>query len=247
LSVALSIPCFGAKYGGQWVKIESAGYSTTMELSLPSAISQGIGGTIYLSANYYTYFDSLVAGDSIYTRGIGRTGYYDFRWDTTGSDTNALNLGGFIGQYVQINAYFLWSAKDTLFAVIEQALSMRPPASDTAIAHGLGISERFNEGFKTTDTLFYDSLRTAKDAFYVSATGTGDSCVSWRMWTDHFEVVAPIVRIKLYNKGLVTRNNRPIGFEIYVRNRNEVLGGASGRLLDRWEPKQSQYGSGTKR
>lgn len=226
-----------AKYGGCWIETRKVGYTTEMTTSYQSSPSEGAGGSVLLSQSLYTVLDTISADDSIYTRGIGR--YYSK--DSSGSDTTCLALDGFLGQTIAVNVFFMYSACDTVFMTVEQGMTYAPAAYDSAVAHSTtGI--KYNLGFKTTDTLFVDSLVATLDSMIV--IGTTDSCGMSRFYSDTFEVTSPYVRIKIKNLENVSTIDSPIHIELYVRNKDAVLGGASGRLQDRWQSKKSSYNIG---
>ena len=164
----------GATYkGGIWLEGRTVGFTTEMRTSYQPQVSDGSGGSVLLSRSLFTMIDSIASGDSAYTRGIG----YDYKIqpaltspDTLGSDTSwGVELDGFIDQDVQVNMFVMWLASDSILVTIEQALSYDPPAYDTAVAYGV-TGSKFNRGFVVTDTLFYDSLVTAKDKMMTIAT-----------------------------------------------------------------------------
>jgi len=228
LAAWIAIPAdivVASKYGGVWLLTGKKGYTTTMESVPHSRPMLNVGGTVVLSEIFSTMVDSIGTGDSIVTGGVGT--YYSK--DSTGQDTIALDLNGFVGQTVLVNAFFAYSASDTVFITVEQALSFRPSASDSSIAHSQ--TKWFNDGFWTTDTLFEDSLEASLDMMIVD--GVSDSGGASRFYRDGFVIVAPLVRLNVKNKEGTTQDC-PIFLEIYIRNKDAILGGASARQLDRW-------------
>lgn len=203
-------------------------FTTTMETSLLMPPREGSGGGVLLSLNLYTVVDSIGPGKSVWTRGKGA--YYDFRNDTSLCDTTCLNLGGFLGRTVQVNFFCVSTNSETLFVVVEQALSYQPPSSDSALAH---LSPTyFNRGFRTTDTLFVDSLEVTLDMFITNPTSSyGDMA---HFYTDDFMIYRPYVRLKITNKGPGDGIGKPKHIELYIRQKDEVMSGASGRQFDRW-------------
>lgn len=228
---------FAAKYGGCWLQLRSTAFTTTMRTTQYSAPTKSSPGTVRLSEIYYTILDSLPAGDSIYTRGTGN--YYSK--DSSGSDTAGLVLDAFVGQTIQVDAFFVHDSNDTLFITVEQGNYYYPPASDSSIDHT--STRAFQFGFKVTDTLFQDTLNFndatgANDTLYCLISGSTDYGHPSHHYVDSFVLNKPFVRIKVRSYNLAAQNE-PIHFQLYCRAANEVMSGASGRLEDRQEFKDT--------
>ena len=222
--------------GGHWVTPRTMGLNNTMGTSSHSIYGSAANGSIMLSTTFYTMIDSIGAGETFYTMGVGEWYADTLLNDTFGFvaaynvDTTALYLDGFVDQDIQVNVFFLGAIKDSVFIVVEQALSYHPAASDTGKLHG--SSEVFNRGFSATDTLFRDDYGDVAppDTFFVPART--DSADTDRFYTDSFVLTAPVLRFKIISrKKVASRQNRDaIHFELYCRHRNDYMSGSSGRL-----------------
>lgn len=227
---------WGVTVGGVWIETRRVGYTNTMEVTGHKAPAGGEGGDVLLSRSLYTVISTIPSGDSAYTRGMSDKTYYSL--DSTRNDTSrGLALDGFIGQTAQVNMFFLYEAAETLFVTVEQALTYQPAAFDSAVIYGV-TGVKFNMGFKMTDTLFVDSLEASLDQFIVEASSS-DSAAMHRFYTDSFVIQKPFIRIKIKNMENASVTDVPYHIELYVRQNNTVMGGASGRLQDRWQPKNS--------
>ncbi len=237
--------------GGHWVSTRSIGFTNTMGTGGQSAYSAASSGSIMLSSTYYTMFDSIAVNTANYTSGVGE--WYEDSLkaaDTTvyAVENTALFLDGFVDQDIQINVFFVGSLADTFIIVAEQALSYFPAASDTGLDHWAS-SEAFNSGFSATDTLFRNDYGDVAppDSFLVPAKT--DSADADRFFTDTFRLIAPVFRIKIMrvasgaNTAPSRQNRDAVHFELYCRHRNDVMTGASGRLLQTLEnPKTDPRG-----
>ncbi len=235
-----------AARGGHWVSTRSIGFTNTMGTGGQSAYTAASSGSVSLSATYYTVIDTLTAGETYYTMGVGEW-YADSLKSTDTTvyivDTTALYLDGFVDQDIQINVFFFGIVADSFLIIAEQALSYHPAASDTAKVYSSTVA--FNRGFSATDTLFRNDYGDVAppDTFFVLAKS--DSGSAGRFYTDTFRLLAPVFRIKIiYHGEVATRqNHEAIHFELYCRHRNDVMTGASGRLLQNLEnPKRSPRG-----
>jgi hypothetical protein len=231
-------------YGGMWIPSRSVGLTATMGTGTQSIYSAAQSGSILLSMNYYTIIDSLLGGNTIYTRGVGDY----FSPDSTGADTTALALDAYVGDSILVVFYFMGSEVDTLLPIMwEQGIHYQPPASDSAIVHTSTVY--FNRGFFLTDTLFTDSLYyydggsavvdyttgdSVADTLFVMDGGTGGGQMT-RVWTEWVLIRYPLFRLKVWNAGNSTLLTSDIHVELYCRHNNDLMSGASGRLLQNIE------------
>ena len=211
-------------WGGAWLVPRKMGYTSSMGTIEQSFNATASSGAVLLNVSYHTMFDSVAAGDSMYTVGLGDDD--DYSPDSSGGDDNpltpdttALALDGYIGQNMQVSFFFMGTSGDTLFITVEQALRYDSDMGDSGFAYG----------FKTTDTLFVDSLQATKDSLIVlTVSGQGEAS---RHYTDNFEVIAPYVRFKFKNMGKVAANR--VHIEMFALHEDEIMSGSGSRIQHR--------------
>ncbi len=204
-------------YGGCWLVPKKIGFSSAMGVCNQSPSASAIVAAVLLSANYHTVIDSVDSTDglqdTIYTMGLGD--YYSK--DSSGSDTTALYLHGYVGQDIDVMFFFMGLLEEALFVEVEQALRYDTTMGDSG----------FDYGFITTDTLFVESLEGSLDMFIVEATSHQGA--PHRQYSDSFTLHYPCMRFKIYNLSEVKRSGK-IHIEMYARHVDEVMSGVSGRL-----------------
>lgn len=200
------------------------GFAAGMGTVSHSVSSMSSSASTLLSVNLKTV-TSIDVQDVLHTMGFGNADsvYYD----TTGSaavvaagggyvDTTGLYLDGYIGQNIQVSAFFFGVTADTFLITVEQALRYDAAMGDSGFAYG----------FLTTDTLFEDNFNATRDSCMMAQVSTqGDA---GRLIDDNFQVIAPCVRLRIENMDLAT--TQKINFELYCRHNDDVLSGVSGRL-----------------
>ena len=208
--------------GGCWLAPRTVGMSASMGTNAHSVYSIGSIGSALLSSNYYTIV-AVDTTDSCFTYGMGdvENGYYSP--DSSGCDTTALYLDGFVTNDIQISMFFMGTAADTFMITVEQALRYDAVAGDSGFAYG----------FYATDTLFTDYMNATRDTCMLGTVSSqGDDS---RLLIDSFELIAPCTRIKIVNMGAASMINANI--DLYARHTENIMSGGSSRLLREVETK----------
>jgi len=225
--VSLYSVAWGANAGGCWLIPRKIGFTAGMGTTPHNSYSMRSSASSLLSVNYKTVM-TIDAGDSVYTMGLG---YADSTfYDTTHYyingllvDTTALYLDGYVGQSMQVSAFFLGTAADTFTITVEQALRYDEAMGDSGYSYG----------FIVTDTLFTDNFNATRDTCFVatvSAQGKAE-----RLLNDSFDLTMPCVRLKVRNQG--NTSGIDVNFELYARHKSDVLSGVAGRLNQNLEVK----------
>jgi hypothetical protein len=215
--------------GGCWLVPRRVGFAAGMGVVSHSAYSMASTGSTLLSVNYKTITEIDSSG-ILYTMGFGNAD--STLYDTTGYgsygllvDTTALYLDGYVGQNIQVAAFFLSTDADTFLITVQQALRYDEAMGDSG----------FDYGFLTTDTLFEDNFNAARSACLMAAVSAeGDD---GRLIDDNFELIAPCMRLRIEN---VSANDTiAVNIELYARHNDDVLSGVSGRLNQELEKRLS--------